>query len=164
VIPAMLLRGHDRPSFASLAVAVVTAVRPECRGDAPVDLALIATAAADQWCCSTTLPRPPFPHSRDVLLACKRAGHAHRIRTDGAYHARSRRALTIMAAEINASAEPRATVLCAVLLDLLNDRHEPEFAALSRKLTRLDRVLPRGEGVEARASQIAEMIRGEMGR
>ena len=164
MIPAMLLRGHDRPSFASLAVAVVTAVRPECRGDAPVDLALIATAAADQWCCSTTLPRPPFPHSRDVLLACKRAGHAHRIRTDGAYHARSRRALTIMAAEINASAEPRATVLCAVLLDLLNDRHEPEFAALSRKLTRLDRVLPRGEGVEARASQIAEMIRGEMGR
>jgi len=61
-------------------------------------------------------------------------------------------------------AEPRATVLCAVLLDLLNDRSEPEFAALSRELTRLDRVLPRGEGVEQRASQIAEMIRGEMGR
>ena len=69
-----------------------------------------------------------------------------------------------MADAINASAEPRVSVLCAVLLDLLNDRAEPAFAALSRELTRLDRVLPRGEGVEQRASEIAEMIRGEMGR
>lgn len=160
----MLLRGHDRPSFASLAVAVVTAAPEAYRGNAPQDLALIATAAADQWCSSMGAFRPPFPHSRDILAACKAVGREHRIRTDGAYHARSRRALTLMAEQINASPEPRATVLCAVLLDLLNEREEPAFAALSRELTRLDRMLPRGEGVEARASEIAEMIRAEMGQ
>ena len=110
------------------------------------------------------MPRPPAPHDRDVLAACKAVSRAHRITTDDGYKGRCVRAMHAMADAINASAEPRASVLCAVLLDLLNDRAEPAFAALSRELTRLDRVLPRGEGVEQRASEIAEMIRGEMGR
>lgn len=156
----MLLRGHDRPSLGRLFIAVST---PH-RGSARLDLALIATAAADSWCTSASVPRPPAPHDRDVLAACKAVSRAHRITTDDGYKARCVRAMHTMADEINASPEPRATVLCAVLLDLLNDRHEPAFAALSRELTRLDRVLPRGEGVEQRASEIAEMIRGEMGR
>lgn len=160
MIPAMLLRGHGRPSLVDLAIHVTT---PH-RGSAPIDLAMIATAAADSWCTSASVPRPPAPHDRDVLAACKAVSRAHRLTTDDAYKARCVRAMTRMADAINASAEPRATVLCAVLLDLLNDRPEPAFAALSRELTRLDRVLPRGEGVEARASEIAEMIRGEMGR
>lgn len=160
MIPAMLLRPMPRHSLVDLAIHVTT---PH-RGNARLDLALIATAAADSWCTSASVPRPPAPHDRDVLAACKRVSRAHRITTDDGYKARCVRAMTRMAAEINASAEPRATVLCAVLLDLLNDRAEPEFAALSRELTRLDRVLPRGEGVEARASEIAEMIRREMGR
>ena len=160
MIPAMLLRPMPRHSLVDLAIHVTT---PH-RGNARLDLALIATAAADSWCTSESVPRPPAPHDRDVLAACKRVSRAHRITTDDGYVGRWVPAMPAMAGQINARAGPRASVLCAVLLDLLNDRAEPAFAALSRELTRLDRVLPRGEGVEQRASEIAEMIRGEMGR
>ena len=75
-------------------------------------------------------------HDRDVLAACKRVSRAHRITTDDGYKARCVRAMHTMAAEINASGEPLATVLCAVLLDQRNDRSEPESAASRNQVPR----------------------------
>ena len=137
------------------------------RGSAPVDLALLAVAAADGWASGNGLPRPRAYLADRLLAACRRAGRRHHIYADGAYHSRAGRALGRMATLVNEAPAPvRAAVLCAVLLDLLNDRGEEAFAGVSEVLTRLDRECPRAPGhdVEALASVIAERVREEMGR
>lgn len=161
MIPAALLARTQRPS----ALSVATARATTHRGSAPVDLALVATAAADAWAHGNGLPRPrPYLAGR-ILAACKRVGTRHHIFVDSDHHARAASALTRMAAAINAlPAASRAAVLCATLLDLLNDRSESEFAALSDALARLDRECPRAEGDEGRASALADAIREELGR
>lgn len=153
------------PSPGALDVAVARATRQ--RGDDPVDLALIATAAADAWAQGNGLPAPRAYLSGRVAQVCRRVSTRRHAFVDGAYHARASRTLDRLAAEVNASPMPvRAAVLCGVLLDLLNDRPEAEFAALSDVLARVDRECPRApeRDVEALASRIADAIREEFAR
>lgn len=161
MIPSTLLTRAERPAPHAVAVARATTRR----GTAPVDLALVATAAADAWCSGAGLPPPRAYLAGRILRACRRVGARHHLLVDGAYHARCSAAMARMATEINAlPTDVRAATLCAVLLDLLNDREEAGFTLLSAEIARLDKELPRGEGVEAEASRIADGIREEMGR
>ena len=79
----------------------------------------------------------------------------HHQRVTAGHHARAGRALDAIADAANAAPpEDRGAVLCALLLDLLNDRTEPGFARVSSELARIDRAL--GERPDAvRAAAIA---------
>jgi hypothetical protein len=163
VIPAALLTPRGRVSVLDVAVARATTRR----GAAPVDLALIATASADAWAHGNGLPRPRAYLCDLMAQACRRVCARHHAFVDGAYHARATRTLNRIGEEVNATPQPvRAAVLCVALLDLLNDRPEREFTALSGVLSRLDRECPRAPGhdVEALASRIADAIREEFAR
>lgn len=143
----------------------MTAVRVHASDVRAVDLALVAVAAADAWCNGNGLPRPRAWPARRILAACRKAGARHHLAVTGGYYARAVAALDALASAVNAEPEPqRAATLCAVLLDLLNDRAEPAFAAVSHELTRLDGELPRGEGVECAAARIADSVRDAFAR
>lgn len=160
MIPSTLLTRAERPAPHAVAVARATTRR----GTAPVDLALVATAAADAWCSGAGLPPPRAYLAERIVRACRKVGARHHLFVDGTYHARAKAALDRVADAINALApELRAPVLCVALMDLLNDRAEVEFTALSAELARLDREYPReGTEVEHEASRIAEAVREEM--
>lgn len=157
------------------AAAISAALRPPLRGHlrcdalggSPVDLALVAVAAADAWATGAALPAPPC--AARLLTACKRVSQRHHIYVAGEHHARASAALSAIADAINAvtPAVARPAVLCAVLLDLLNDRTAPGFGAVSDELARIDRECSRvvdGVSVERIASEIAERVREEFGR
>lgn len=134
----------------------------------PVDLALVAVAAADAWATGAGLPPPRGYLARRLLAACKRVAARHRIFVTPSHHARARRSMTAMADAINAiePSSARAAVLCAVLLDLLNDREAHAFGAVSDELSRVDRECHRPEGVDIEriAAEIADRVREEHGR
>lgn len=138
------------------------ALRVDAADGAAVDLALVAVAAVDAWCdgAGLTAPRPWV--AQRLRAACRRTGERHHIRVTGGYHAAAGGSLRAMATAINAEPEgARAAVLCAVLLDLLNDRVEPEFRGVSEELARLDGECsrPAGYAVEAAGSRIADSVR-----
>jgi hypothetical protein len=87
----------------------------------------------------------------------------HHVLASGHAHGRAVAALDRIADGVNACPAPtRPAVLCAVLLDLLNDRTEDAFRAVSDELTRLDRELVRVDGAEppeAVGARIAEGLR-----
>ena len=133
---------------------------------APMDLALVAVAAADAWANGNGLPRPRAYLATLLATACEKVARRHHAFVSGDYHARASRALSRMAELVNA--EPvsvRAAVLATVLLDLLNDRAESGFGDVSRVLARIDRECPRtaGHDVERIADRIAERVRQECG-
>lgn len=134
-------------------------LRPSVPSTAPPDLALVAVAAADCWASGAGLP-PPRPYLAGRLLAaCTRAGARHHLYVRAEQHARAGSVLTAIADGVNAAPEPlRRAVLCAVLLDLLNDRAEPAFARVSDELARIDREV-RAEGADGIAAEIAEKVR-----
>lgn len=110
----------------------------------------------------------PVDLARRLLAACKRVAARHRIFVTPSHHARARRSMTAMADAINAiePSSARAAVLCAVLLDLLNDREAHAFGAVSDELSRVDRECHRPEGVDIEriAAEIADRVREEHGR
>jgi hypothetical protein len=135
-------------------------------GDARgVDLALVAVAAAHQWALGNGAPPPRAWVAARILRACQRVERDHRIGVTSGHHARASAAMdAIVDALDGAPAESRAAVLCALLLDLLNDRREPAFAAVSRELARLDTELARGEGAEVIAARAADSVREAFAR
>jgi len=146
-------------SLCALPAGVPRALRYDATDGAAVDLALVAVAACDAWASGTSgVPRPPL--AAQILAACKRVGRTHHIFVSEHAHVRARTAMATIATRVNA-VEPamlRPAVLCALLLDLLNDRHEPAFARVSDTLSRLS--LPGGEHHGAR---IADDLRADFG-
>jgi hypothetical protein len=155
--PARPLPPSDAPS------PVLT--RPRALQGTPgaVSLALVAVAAADQWAQGAGLPAPRAWVARRILAACARVQRRHHVLASGFAHGRAVAALDRIADGVNACPAPtRPAVLCAVLLDLLNDRPEDAFRAVSDELTRLDRELVRVDGAEppeAVGARIAEGLR-----
>ena len=134
-----------------------------CVSPGGISLALVAVAAADQWAQGAGLPAPRAWVARRILAACARVQRRHHVLASGFAHGRAVAALDAIADGVNACPAPmRPAVLCAVLLDLLNDRPEDAFRAVSDELTRLDRELVRVEGAEppeAAGARIAEGLR-----
>ncbi len=131
-----------------------------CVSPGGISLALVAVAAADQWAQGAGLPAPRAWVARRILAACARVQRRHHVLASGFAHGRAVAALDRIADGVNACPEPaRPAVLCAVLLDLLNDRTEDAFRAVSDELTRLDRELVRSPDAEAAGARIAEGLR-----
>lgn len=165
-LPAYALRAV--PMVPRSLTAPLRATAPMVRADAgdrsPMDVALVAVAAADGWAQGNGLPPPRAYLAGRLLDACKRVQRRHHALVTESYHARAGRCLDALAGAVNAAPAPvRAAVLASVLLDLLNDRPEPAFAAVSDALARVDRECPRDPAHDAEriASVIAERVREE---
>lgn len=134
-----------------------------------VDLALVAVAAADAWACGGGLPHAATPDVTRgawarLARACQVVCARHHQRVTAGHHARAGRALAAIADATNAApGDDRGAVLCALLLDLLNDRGEPGFAAVSRELARIDRAIGARHEAVLMASVAADQARQAFG-
>ena len=133
-----------------------------------VDLALVAVAAADAWAHGHGLLHAATPSVTRgawtrLARACATVCERHHQRVTAGHHARAGRALGAIADAANAApAEDRGALLCALLLDLLNDRGERGFAAVSGELARIDRAIGERPGAMRAAALAADRVRHEM--
>lgn len=135
--------------------------RMVCEPPAP-DLALLATAAADAWSQGRHIPAPSFRLAYRLGRACRAAGRVHHLTVSDAYAARCHAVLMRLFALLCELPEARRRpTLSGVLLDFLNDRSDPAFAAVSDLLTEVDRELAPTDEDAAHAARIADVIRGE---
>lgn len=161
-VAPVLVAQAARPSRVDVLVARATT----SRGRDPVDLAVVAVACAETWARGQEVAPPPAPFPAHITRACRLVYRRHHLLVDGEVFARASKALTwILSAAKRQPAPARHAVLCAVLLDLLNDRPEEAFAGVSDVLTRVDRACSRGDvDVEGTAGEIAAAAREEFAR
>lgn len=157
-----MMTGLAAAIAAALPPPRVRALRCHATDVAAVDLALVAVAAVDSWASGTSgLPRPP--RAAAILAACHRVSRRHSILVSGGHHKRAAGALTTIATRVNAHPAPeaRGALLCALVLDLLNDRAEDGFGAVSDALSSLHLAAP-GD-VDRVASSLADELRATFG-